>query len=96
MRWLALDDEPAISLPTHAVTTWFADVDLPPAVSSVPAWIWNEALVAVSASAMGAATSDAAATAGDASIARRRTGSGGMARLCGDRIEDGNRVGRTG
>ena len=96
MRWLALDDEPAISLPTHAVTTWFADVDLPPAVSSVPAWIWNEALVAVSASATGTATSDAAASAGDASIARRRTDSGRMARLCGDRIEDGSRVGRSG
>ena len=79
MWWLALDDVPAISLPTHAVTTWFADVDRPPAVSSVPAWIWNEALVAVSASAIGAATSDAAAIAGDAWIARRRTDSGRMA-----------------
>lgn len=90
MRWLALDDEPAISLPTQAVTTWFADVDRPPAVSSVPAWIWNEALVAVSASAAGAKASEAAASAGDAGIARRRTGSGRMARLGEERIEVSN------
>ena len=90
MRWLALDDEPAISLPTQEVTTWLADVERPPAVSSVPAWIWNEALVAVSASAMGAKASEAAASAGDASVARRRTGSGRMARLGGERIEVSN------
>jgi hypothetical protein len=90
MRWLALDDEPAISLPTQEVTTWLADVERPPAVSSVPAWIWNEALVAVSASAAGAKASEAAASAGDASVARRRTGSGRMARLGGKWIEDSN------
>ena len=90
MRWLALDDEPAISLPTQEVTTWLADVERPPAVSSVPAWIWNEALVAVSASATGATASEAAASDGDASIARRRTGSGRMARLGEERIEVSN------
>jgi hypothetical protein len=36
MRKLLLADEPAISLPTHAVSTKLAEVDLPPATSTEP------------------------------------------------------------